>query len=213
VWSPNGERLVFYSDRSGSYQAHTIRPDGSDLQQVTEIKGGVVLPFWSPDGTRLFASSMDAITMVIDLDGERPITEMTKLPGLGRAGSDQPASWTADGRGVIFATQENDQQVASLFSYDLESGQARLITRERFRIDFHYGLPVALDDGRHLMLSDDDGIILIDIEDGAQKSLLKNPPGSKYASPRMASDRRSIFFLNLEEEADLWMARMDDPSN
>jgi len=213
VWSPDGERLVFYSDRSGSYQAHTIRPDGSDLEQVTEIKGGVVLPFWSPDGTRLFTSSMDAITMVIDLDKKRPITEMTKLPGLGKAGSDQPASWTADGRGVIIATQENDQQMASLFVYDLESGQARLITRERFRIDFHYGLPVALDDGRHLMLSDDDGIILIDIENGARKSLLKNPPGSKYASPRMASDRRNIFFVNLEEEADLWMARVDDPSN
>jgi len=211
VWSPDGERLAFYSDRSGSYQAHTIRSDGRDLEQITDLESGVALLYWSPDGRRLLAGSMEGDLMVIDLDVERPITKATAIPPVEGGAIDQPAAWTSDGRGAVIATRETDRIDASLFIYDLESGHFKAVSDQTFRVDFHYGLPVALDDGRHLMLSDDDGIILIDIESGGRRPLLQNPPGSKYAAPRMASDRRSLFFINLEEEADLWMARMDDP--
>ncbi len=36
LWSPDGDRIAFYSDRSGTYQLWTIRPDGSGLEQVTD---------------------------------------------------------------------------------------------------------------------------------------------------------------------------------
>ena len=213
VWSPDGSHIAFYSDRSGAYQAHTIRPDGSDVEQLTNLENGVALLYWSPDGSRLLAGSMEGEIIVIDLDVPRPISAAMEIPPVEGGEVDQPASWTSDGRGAVIATRKTDQTDASLFIYDLESGRHRSVSDQTFRVDFHYGLPVALDDGRHLLLSDDAGIILIDIESGARKSLLKNPPGSKYASPRMAPDRRSIFFINLEEEADLWTARMNDPSN
>jgi Tol biopolymer transport system component len=212
VWSPDGDLLAFYSDRSGGYQAHTIRPDGSDLEQVTDIEGGVVLPFWSPDGTRLLASSMEGNTMVIHLDGTRPITEMTRVPRLERAGVDQPSSWTSDGQGVVIATREDDQDATSLYIVDLESGQIQVVAEKRLRVDFHYGLPVALDDGRHLMFSDGEGIVVLDIETGGTRTLLKNPLGSEYAAPRMGPGQRSLYFTNLEEEADLWIAKKEDPS-
>jgi len=36
VWSPDGKRIAFYSNRSGGpYQIWTINPDGSGLQQLT----------------------------------------------------------------------------------------------------------------------------------------------------------------------------------
>ncbi|MCJ7753215.1 MAG: hypothetical protein MUP13_01485, partial [Thermoanaerobaculales bacterium] len=213
VWSPDGSHIAFYSDRSGVYQAHTIRPDGSDVEQLTDLDGGVALLYWSPDGRRLLAGSMEGNIMIIDLDVPRPITEKMTIPPVEGGEVDQPAAWTSDGRGVVIVTRRTDLTDASLYVYDLESGRYRSVSDQAFRVDLHYGLPVALDEGRHLMLSDYEGIILIDIESGERKSLLKNPPGSKYASPRMASDRRSIFFINLEEEADLWTARMDDPSN
>ena len=35
-WSPDGEKIAFFSNRSGQYQVWTIRPDGSGLEQITD---------------------------------------------------------------------------------------------------------------------------------------------------------------------------------
>ena len=53
-WSPDGTRIAFYSDRGESYEAYSIRTDGSALAQLTNTEArGVWFPIWSPDGTRL----------------------------------------------------------------------------------------------------------------------------------------------------------------
>jgi hypothetical protein len=47
AWSPDGKRLAFYCNRSGKFDAWTIRPDGSGLQQLTFTPDGfVVNPVW-----------------------------------------------------------------------------------------------------------------------------------------------------------------------
>jgi len=49
-------RIVFISDRSGSWQLHTINPDGSDLFQVTNLAptdDDAWFPSISPDGRRI----------------------------------------------------------------------------------------------------------------------------------------------------------------
>ncbi|MGH2542605.1 MAG: thioredoxin domain-containing protein, partial [Ardenticatenaceae bacterium] len=54
AWSPDGERIAFYSSSGDQVpQIFTIRPDGSDRQQVTDGPTPAVFPVWSPDGTRL----------------------------------------------------------------------------------------------------------------------------------------------------------------
>jgi len=35
TWSPDGSRIVFLSNRSGAPEVWTVRPDGSDLRQMT----------------------------------------------------------------------------------------------------------------------------------------------------------------------------------
>jgi Tol biopolymer transport system component len=52
-WSPDGSRIVFISNRNGNDQVFTMKPDGTDLQQVTQqaaIGGRALHPNWSPDG-------------------------------------------------------------------------------------------------------------------------------------------------------------------
>jgi TolB protein len=53
TWSPDGQTLAFYSNRDGEYQVWTIRPDGSELQRITAVPGGVWYLAWSPDGRSL----------------------------------------------------------------------------------------------------------------------------------------------------------------
>jgi len=57
AWSPDGTRLAFVSDRTGQPEVFSIRPDGTDLTQLTETAAPNAdydyVIAWSPDGTRL----------------------------------------------------------------------------------------------------------------------------------------------------------------
>jgi Tol biopolymer transport system component len=52
VWSPLGDRIGFTRDTGGenSYEIFTIRPDGTDLKQLTHAPGNDAHCAWSPDG-------------------------------------------------------------------------------------------------------------------------------------------------------------------
>jgi hypothetical protein len=205
--------LIFYSDLSGSYQLHLIRPDGSGVDQISDLPGGTVVPFWSPAGDRVVMGNMDGAVMVADLEDPWPITSAVTLPLPEGVLGVQPGGWTVDGRGVIVAGWEHDDTASTLYIYDLEEGSYRLISDRSLRMDFHYGLPVPLGDGRHLLFSDNRGIKTLEIESGGVRSILPSEPGSQFVAARMGPDLKSIFFLRLEEEADIWMARADNPTN
>jgi len=48
AWSPDGRRIAFASDRSGSFQIYTMNPDGSGVTAMTGGAGGFVSPAWTP---------------------------------------------------------------------------------------------------------------------------------------------------------------------
>jgi len=58
-WSPDGTRILFRSyedeDERTQSQLHTIRPDGTDMQQLTKFPDGTVLlsASFSPDGKQI----------------------------------------------------------------------------------------------------------------------------------------------------------------
>ena len=58
VWSPDGAKIAFASNRAGPAnvgQIFVVNADGSDLRQVTFGPWSHVQPSWSPDGTTIFA--------------------------------------------------------------------------------------------------------------------------------------------------------------
>jgi len=94
-WSPLGDRIGFTRDTGGtnSYEIFTIRPDGTDLKQLTHAPGNDAHCAWSPDGKHIVFSSARlgfrdetplydgspqpyAELFVMDADGsnQRPIT-------------------------------------------------------------------------------------------------------------------------------------------
>jgi imidazolonepropionase-like amidohydrolase/Tol biopolymer transport system component len=56
-WSPNGTRIVFTSDRSGSENVWVVEADGSHPHAVSKgEKERFVSPVWTPDGSYVIAS-------------------------------------------------------------------------------------------------------------------------------------------------------------
>ena len=50
-WSPDGKKIAFASDRSGSYEIWTIEADGTNLRRSLYLSPGTSFPLWSPDGS------------------------------------------------------------------------------------------------------------------------------------------------------------------
>ncbi len=54
TWSPDGERIAFYSAPTGGLpNVFTIRPDGSERQQVSDGSAPALFPIWGPEGQQL----------------------------------------------------------------------------------------------------------------------------------------------------------------
>ncbi|MGH9797603.1 MAG: TolB family protein, partial [Candidatus Polarisedimenticolia bacterium] len=56
-WSPDGKRIAFISDRSGTTQIWTIDPSGGEARRLSDFPIDVDNVEWSPDGTRLLFSA------------------------------------------------------------------------------------------------------------------------------------------------------------
>ena len=110
VWSPDGSRIAFVSDRrpSGLY---TMSPDGSDVRLVSD-DASYNPPAWSPDGRRL---------AVVAWDGEVRIVYTVGSDGSGQARISEtlsPPSWSPGGRRVALVAPEGDGAALHTFAPD-----------------------------------------------------------------------------------------------
>lgn len=80
VWSPDGETIVFETDRWGAGELACIDKNGENLRRLTNSGVSNSFPVWSPDGKKLaFVSwrngSPDIYTMDIPERNVRPVTK------------------------------------------------------------------------------------------------------------------------------------------
>ena len=120
--APDGRRVAFVSERSGTPQVWVAERDGSRARQATSLPGvAYSAPRWSPDGQRLAFAATDeagADLYVIDREGAAP----RRLP---RPGSNEvhPA-WSADGRWVYASSDRSGQPEIWRFPASGDGGEA-----------------------------------------------------------------------------------------
>ena len=102
VWSPDGQSIVFTSERDGSADLYRVKPDGTGLQRLTSNPAYDDQADFSPDGQKLvFASSRaDGTT---DLWIRDLSTNQEALLTSGPAGDFRPA-WSPDGEWIAFSS-------------------------------------------------------------------------------------------------------------
>ncbi|MGQ9801045.1 MAG: S9 family peptidase [Candidatus Saccharicenans sp.] len=99
VWSPDGQKLAFISDREGSEQLYVLFMDTKEVARLTNLERAPQNPVWSPDGKKI------AFTQLVADD--RPILPVKLPPRPANAKWAAPAividrlSWRLDGRGPL----------------------------------------------------------------------------------------------------------------
>jgi Tol biopolymer transport system component len=100
-FSPDGSRIVFASNRTGSREIWACDRDGGNLVQLTSLGRAAGSPRWSPDGRHI---AFDANPrghwdiFVVDAQGGPP-RQLTNYEG-----NDSRPSWSKDGRWIYFGS-------------------------------------------------------------------------------------------------------------
>lgn len=112
-YSPDGQWIAFDSQRSGYWDIWVVKPDGSNLTQLTNDVNRNHYPAWSPNGNQIaFISNRSGnddiwiltnVYEVISNNGIANYVQVTTSPY-----SDKYPTWSPDGAKIAFSTYSND---------------------------------------------------------------------------------------------------------
>jgi Periplasmic component of the Tol biopolymer transport system len=141
-WSPDGDLIVFTRVRKINAGTEVtalflVRPDGTDLKQLTQWGMNAASPDWSPDGTKIAFKGKndppapDSIwTIHPDGSGLRALVKAT-----GQVDFFEP-KWSPDGTRLIVAARLLSSQSASLWTLDADGSNLTKIATITGRIRF-----------------------------------------------------------------------------
>ncbi|MCZ6918887.1 MAG: amidohydrolase family protein [Gemmatimonadetes bacterium] len=179
-FSPDGQDIVFTSDRDGGQNLWLMSLDGSDTTQITKGKTNrTESPEWTPDGQYIVASVGDfrgsdlPVLHLYHIEGGSGIKLMSEPERLKTMG----AAFGADDRYIWFAQRTGDWTYNAqgpqyqLAVYDRETGR-RYTRTSRGGAGIR---PTLSPDGRWLVygtrLEDQTGLMLRDLESGDERWL------------------------------------------
>ena len=124
-WSPDGRKLLFYSQRTGKGDVWVMNTDGSGQRRLTRNGAWDSPGSWSPDGRKiLFSSNRDGnnevYVMNADGSGQRNL-----LPS--PSSQEWAGSWSPDGRQIAFST--NREGNWEIYVINADGSNPRNITR------------------------------------------------------------------------------------
>jgi dipeptidyl aminopeptidase/acylaminoacyl peptidase len=114
-WSPDGTRIAFLSNRSGTSQIWMIRADGGEAWKVSDLSEGITAFEWSPDGSCFVAVSMSDGTLEAQAGGDED-TETSDVRHITKI------RYKADGEGFL------DDKVKHLWIVPIDGVEPRQLT-------------------------------------------------------------------------------------
>jgi Tol biopolymer transport system component len=192
-WSPDGQWIATFSDRTKELQVWVIRPDGSDSRQVTNISSSVAA--WSPDSRRM-AVARGAGGAIVNAQGPPESSVQDLVMGVGQ--KFVPNAWSHDGKWLAGMPTFNSVGIGI---YSLEKNTLEYQTS--------FGeWPVWLPDSRRvLFVTRGREYHILDTRTKTTRQIWSSLRDT-LGPPRLSRDGRALFYQRRVTESDVWVATL-----
>ena len=199
-WSPRGDAVAFTSNRGGTSEIWSIRPNGGGLRQITSEGGPpIVFAVWSPDGHHLLYDVRGEAPRIIDTDRPWEKQSPIRLPRPDGPNSAFIAtSWSANGELLAGDVYRSDGSRGGIFVFSTRKNDYREVTASG-------SFGVWLRDGRSLLFERGGKLWKIDRISGVERQILTVPGGEIEDDFSLSRDQSTLYFRLTHFEADLWL--------
>jgi Tol biopolymer transport system component len=128
-WSPDGNHIVFYSDKTGRQELYIVSKDPSgtgwgEARQLTDEGGEVAR--WSPDGGLITYVSGNTLCVIPPTGGSPKVlvesTDPTRIP------TPSFPAWSTDSRTVYYKAYDGSLQ-SSIWAVPVSGGPPKLLVK------------------------------------------------------------------------------------
>jgi len=207
VWSPDGKKIAFISDRDGNNQIYTISAHGGEAQKVSEFEEGSISQLcWSPCGSK--------IALIYTPKKKREPFEYTDE-------EDKKSLDVEKGKGRVLC------RVVTRLRYKVDGGRIKEDERDHVFIlnvatkkvkqitegEYDDMNPVFFPDGKNILFvsnrteDPDKNSLHSDLYkvsvDGGEIELLDTPPGPLY-DPTISRNGNMIAYMGHDKPEDAW---------
>jgi len=195
VWSPDGSKIYFYSQRDASrYEIWSINADGSGLTRITRTTGrSVWYPAVSANGKHLsFYNDEHSFT----LDLSQPSAKIEQLPPAGEGLHPAMMAWSPDA--TMLAGELRPRP--GLAIYNVAERTYRLLTSTGAR-------PIFLPNHREILFSDSGNLRIVDVKSGAIRDV-----GFRAGAMSLSADGKTLVYSERQTQSDIWMLEFVGPA-
>lgn len=210
--SPNGDRVAFLTNITGTPQVWMTSAQGGWPDQMTFYPDRVDFVRWSPDGSGLiFAKSVggdeNAQLYWLLPDGSQ-VKALTNSPKVRY----NFGGWSHDGKRISYASNKRNKDYFDVYTMDVATGREELVYQQDGSND-----PVAWSfDNRYLIVSHDNeqlsldnDLYLVDTETKQTTLLTPHEGAAEFGSVHFAPDGHSIFLGTNDKREFYSLAQMN----